>query len=87
MLGDYLKEVQIGDEAVAETQQTGVEVRVTELHHDWRSLEAGGARQEFTEIFALYLADYPEVSIFLESGSLDPSTVIADRQGSSFLQL
>ncbi|MFG1364126.1 ATP-binding protein [Xanthobacter versatilis] len=58
----------------------GVEVRVTELDRTYRSLEPQYAVQSLSEIFALYLTDYADVSIFIENERLDPSKAIANRQ-------
>lgn len=79
MLGDNLREVRVSDEAIVDAKP-GVEVRISELPHEWRSLEGDGARQEFTEVFALYLTDYPDVKISLQGLKFDPSLVIKDRK-------
>ncbi|HEV2603337.1 MAG TPA: ATP-binding protein [Microvirga sp.] len=80
MVESNLREVRIGDEQIVEHGPGGVEVRITELHHEWRSLEAEDARQEFTETFALYMTDYPEVVISLDGIRLDPKLVIAGQR-------
>lgn len=60
--------------------KAGVEVRVTELDRTYRSLDPQYAIQSLSEIFALYLTDYSDVEIFLESERLDPSKLIASRE-------
>jgi Histidine kinase-, DNA gyrase B-, and HSP90-like ATPase len=59
---------------------TGVDVRVTELDRTYRSLEPQYAVQSLSEIFALYLTDYSDVGIFVETERLDPSKLIASRE-------
>jgi hypothetical protein len=59
---------------------TGVEVRATELDRTYRSLETEHALQSLSEIFALYLTDYADVSIFVEGERLDPSNLVASRE-------
>lgn len=58
----------------------GVEVRVTELDLSQRALSQEAAVRALSEIFAIYLTDYPDVSIFFEHERLDPSTMILDRK-------
>jgi Histidine kinase-, DNA gyrase B-, and HSP90-like ATPase len=60
--------------------KTGVEVRITELDRTYRSLEPQYAVQSLSEIFALYLTDYADVGVFVESERLDPSKLIAGRE-------
>jgi histidine kinase/DNA gyrase B/HSP90-like ATPase len=59
---------------------TGVEVRITELDRSYRSLEPQRSVQSLSEVFALYLTDYTDISVYVESQKLDPSALIADRQ-------
>jgi hypothetical protein len=58
---------------------TGVEVRITELEHSYRSLEPDQSVQPLSEIFALYLTDYPDVSVYVGHQRLDPSELIKSR--------
>jgi len=58
---------------------TGVEVRITELHHAFRSLEADQAVQPFSELFALYLTDYDDVEVLVDQVKLDPESLIKNR--------
>jgi hypothetical protein len=57
----------------------GVEVRITELDRGYRSLEPDQAINSLAQIFALYLTDYSEPSIFVEHERVDPSKLIANR--------
>lgn len=73
MLKDTLRRVEIGEETVAPAgNHTGVAVRVSELERDFRSLRSENVVQELAQIFALYLRQYPEISIYFERQKLDP---------------
>lgn len=78
MLESSIRQVQItGQKPATNGTQTGVEVTITELHRDFRSLEPEASVQELTEIFALYLKDYRDVRIAIEGVAIDPSSFIA----------
>ena len=77
ILADNIGEIRITDEGSVETGTTGVEIEVSELHREYRSLDPHHAVQEFAEIFALYLKDYRDVSILYEGVQVDPTTAIA----------
>lgn len=77
VLADNLREIRITDEKPVDTGTTGVELEVSELHREYRSLDSDNAVQEFAEIFALYLKDYRDVSIFHEGVKVDPDSAIA----------
>ena len=77
MLEDNIRQVRITDEEEADKGTTGVEIEVTELHREYRSLEVDNAIQELAETFALYLKDYRDVSIRYEGTKIDPTTAIA----------
>ena len=77
MFEDNIREVQITDPKVVAAGESGVEIEVSELHREFRSLEPDNAVQELAEIFALYLKDYRDVSIFYEGQRIDPSAAIA----------
>jgi hypothetical protein len=82
MTAANMKEVVISDEAEAEAEKRpGVTLTISELHKDYRFLASDGGVQELTEIFALYLADYKNVTINVDGTRIDPSAVIAS-QGS-----
>src|SRR5437660_196634 len=68
MTASNMKEVIISDEQDAPaSKQRGATVTISELHKDYRSLTSDAGVQELTEIFALYLTDYKDVSIILDS--------------------
>ena len=77
MLANNIREVRITDEESEESRERGVEIQISELHRDYRSLHTEDVIQEFTEIFALYLKDYRDVSIVYENQQIDPNAVIA----------
>ena len=82
MTATNMKEVMISDEdRVSLDKRPGVTLTISEPHKDYRSLMSDAGRQEFTEIFALYLADYKNASIAVDGNRIDPSAVIAS-QGS-----
>lgn len=77
MLEDNIREVRISDEDSVDNRTLGVEIEVSELHRDYRSLTPDNAVQELAENFALYLKDYRDVSILYEGTQLDPATAIS----------
>lgn len=84
MIEENIREVRISDEEPAlEGAHTGVEVTISELHRDFRSLEPDTSVQEFSEIFALYLKDYRDVKIVIEGTVIDPSAGIASSESFS----
>ena len=80
MFEDNIREVRITDAEDVAAGESGVEIEVSELHREFRSLEPDNAVQELAEIFALYLKDYRDVSIFYEGQRVDPGVVIAATQ-------
>lgn len=78
MLEDNIREVRVTDEEIAASGPTGVEITVTELHREYRSLDPDNAVQELAEIFALYLKDYRDASVYFEGRQVDPAAAIAD---------
>lgn len=82
MAASRMKEVVISDEEKADLgKPAGVTLTISELHKDYRSLTSEAGLQELTEIFALYLADYKDVSISINGVKIDPSSLIVS-QGS-----
>jgi hypothetical protein len=71
--------VRISDEAPAtDAPQTGVRVVVSELKRNFLSLQPGHSIQEFSEIFALYLKNYRDVTIMIANERIDPTVAIAN---------
>ena len=52
--------------------RSGTRIRITEMDKDWR-LDAAGVIQEISELFALYLTEYPDVSISVDGRKVDPA--------------
>ena len=77
MLKDTLRRVEIGEEAPAPVgSRQGVAVRVSELENDFRSLRSEDVVQELAQVFALYLRQYPEISVYFNHHKLDPATAV-----------
>ena len=88
MLESSIREVQISDEKPSgDGTQTGVEVTISELHRDFRSLEPDASVQELSEIFALYLKDYRDVRIAIDGVVVDPASGIASTRTFSLLPI
>ncbi len=78
MNASNMKEVSISEEIPApKGAHPGVTFTISELHKDFRSLTSENGTQELTEMFALYLADYKDVSIVVNGTRIDPSIVMA----------
>lgn len=81
LLRDDIADVRVTEPTeVPASLGTGVDVRVSELDHNFRSLLTENAVRALSEVFAIYLTDYPEASVFVEGERLDPSTMILDRK-------
>ncbi len=81
MSGDDIQHVSISDEEEVKAEiECGITLTITEPIKDFRSLDSDFAIAEMTQIFALYLADYSDVSIFVGGKRIDPSTVIMGRK-------
>ncbi|MDB5817647.1 MAG: hypothetical protein JWQ11_1287, partial [Rhizobacter sp.] len=75
-----IREVRISDEAPGPAGKLeGVILTISELYKEHRSLTSEAGLQEFSEIFALYLADYDAVSILVDTHAIDPNAAIASR--------
>ncbi|WP_423596024.1 ATP-binding protein [Roseateles sp. MS654] len=68
---------------VDEATSTGVTLTIAEPRRDFRSFDDGVWLLALGEIFALYLSDYADVSIFVSGHRLDPKAVIAGRKAFS----
>jgi hypothetical protein len=58
---------------------TGVKLTISEPRKDFRSFDDDAWLLSLTEVFALYLSDYPEVNVFVSGRRLDPKSVISGR--------
>jgi Histidine kinase-, DNA gyrase B-, and HSP90-like ATPase len=72
-----IEKVRIGDEQSITRAHTGVTVVVSELKRNFTSLKPENSLQEFSEIFAIYLKNYRDVSISIAGERIDPSIAIA----------
>ncbi|HEF4738877.1 TPA: ATP-binding protein [Burkholderia multivorans] len=76
-----IRHVSISDEIeVKGAAKTGTTLTIAEPTRDFRTFTTEDGRQELTEVFALYLADYNDTKIVLEGTAIDPGSAIADRQ-------
>jgi hypothetical protein len=81
VIRDDLVDVRVSEPTQIEPSfHPGVEVRISELERAYRSLEPDQAVNSLAQIFALYLTDYSELSIFVEHERVDPSKLIANRE-------
>lgn len=81
VIRDDLVDVRVSEvKQVSTPSRPGVEVRITELDRAYRSLEPDQATNSLAQIFALYLTDYPNLSIYVDHQRVDPSLLIANRQ-------
>jgi len=79
ILRDSPRRVTISDTGPAPADAgTGVTVRITEPQKQWR-LDQNAVLQEFAEIFALYLTDYPDAEITFCGTKVDPSDQITTK--------
>ena len=62
--------------AAAKGDRPGTRVRISEMDKDWR-LDAPGVTQEIAESFALYMTEYPDVSITVDGQAIDPAAAIS----------
>lgn len=73
-----IQQVVISEENRApDRKRRGVVLTITEPHKDFKVLTSEEGTQELNETFALYLADYPNVSILVDTNKLNPTSAIA----------
>lgn len=76
-----IQHVSISDETEAKSgTEQGITLTITEPIKDFRSLDGDTALAELAQIFALYLADYSDVTILVGGQRIDPTSVIASRK-------
>jgi hypothetical protein len=80
LLESDLKDIAISEERDAPGQRPGVIVEITDLKRDFQALHSDAGLQELTEIFALYLMNYREVSISIAGSVIDPSPLITSKE-------
>jgi hypothetical protein len=77
-----MRHVNVSDETeIKGDAQTGVTLTIREPIKEFRTFTSDEGRQELTEVFALYLADYEEsAKIVLDGRAIDPAAAIAERK-------
>ena len=74
-----IRHVRIGDEVeVSSTAPSGLTVVISELKRNFVSLKPENSVQEFSEIFAIYLKNYRDISITIDGDRIDPTIAIAN---------
>lgn len=80
LVKDALVDVMISEAAIADPiLGAGVEVTVSELERQFRSLDPERAVPELSSVFAIYLNEYREASVYFDHIKLDPEANIAGR--------
>jgi len=88
MNASNIREVRISDEAKAPASKTrGVTLTISELHKDYRAFVSDAGMQEITEVFALYLTDYQNVSITIDADRIEPAKAIASRHSVNLIDI
>src|SRR5438270_2316160 len=78
IIRDNIRSARISPATKAERgTRSGTRIRVTELDKEWR-LDAPGVVQEISELFVLYMTEYPDVSISVDKS--DPAAAISRKQ-------
>lgn len=81
MSADRIREVRISEEVAAPKQsRTGVTLTIENLYPEAEALERPAALQELTEMFALYLANYPSTQIEVDGKRLDVAQCVISRE-------
>jgi hypothetical protein len=78
-----IHKVRIGDEVAVQNGKPGVTVVVSELKRNFVSLKPENSLQEFSEIFAIYLKSYRDVTIRIVGDRIDPTIAIANSWNSA----
>ncbi|KVL07214.1 ATP-binding protein [Burkholderia ubonensis] len=76
-----IRHVRISDETKAkDATDTGVTLTIRNALKDFRTFTTEDGREELTEVFALYLADYEDTKIVLDGRAIDPGSAITDKK-------
>jgi hypothetical protein len=76
-----IRHVSISDESEAAPSATrGVTLTITEPRKDFTTFVSEAGLHSLTEVFALYLADYPDIKVTIGGTRIDPKAVIASRR-------
>src|SRR5262249_11932864 len=79
ILGDDPSEVRYGEPRKSERDRTGCIVEIREPVRQFRNLDNEEAILELTELFAIYLSDYPDVRVTYAGNLLNPHDAIANQ--------
>ena len=75
MLKDHLRQFQITDPALIDGSSQGVTVTVSEPVNNFPSLRDNSATDTLTQVFALYLRQYPDIRIIYNCVDVDARSV------------
>jgi hypothetical protein len=75
IIRDDIRNARISSPLPAEGRRKGTTVRLKELDRDWE-IGSPGVAQELAESFALYMTEYPDVSISVDGHFLKPADAI-----------
>ncbi len=78
-LADTLNEFTLSDLNRAVRSQTGVEVKISELSKKFHILNKEKAKEKLTPLFALYLSNYPGITLSIEGERINPAEVIRNK--------
>lgn len=76
ILSDDMTDVRASEPEPVLNMKTGVEVFISELDREFRSLQPDQAIPLLAEIFAIYLTDYKDASIFVQNEKVNPGDFI-----------
>jgi hypothetical protein len=79
LLESDLKDVAITEEAHAPGRSSGVVVEINDIKRDFKIFESTEGLQDLAEVFALYLINYKDASIYIAGKRLDPETAISNQ--------
>ncbi len=75
-----IRNVSISDEVEVPSSKSGVTLSITGLRKDFKTFISDSGLHLLTEVFALYLADYPSIKLTVGGKRIDPTVIIASRK-------
>ncbi len=70
-----LNEFSYTDPSISQDRNSGTEVTISELHRDFRSLERESVVFDLAKLFAMYLTEYPHISLVYNNENVAPELV------------
>ena len=70
----------INDVEISKKQSTGTEVIINEIKKNFTSLQRDKSIDELTDIYALYISEYPKIKIKYDSIQIDPSSLMERKE-------